>query len=89
MAPTKRHAARFTTPEAPVFTEPANQGLIQWPTQEEIAGVSRQLARIAQRGARSEASGDFFVSGDLAYQMHEIIRVTAELHHRSQRLVKP
>ena len=48
--------------------------------------VSKQLARIAQMGIRSEASGDYFNSGELAYQMQEIIRDTAELFHRGQRL---
>jgi len=82
----QHHKPRFDSPDAPLFPEPANQGLIQWPTQKQIMDVSKQLARIARMGIRSEASGDYFNSGELAYQMQEIIRDTAELFHRGQRL---
>lgn len=36
-------------------------------------------------GIRSEAKGDYFHSGDLAYQIHEIIHATADLFQKSQR----
>jgi hypothetical protein len=69
-----------TTP----FTARSNQNSIQWPTEQEIRRVSEQLARIQQAGIRSEANGDYFKSGDLAYQMQEIIRATAELSKKGQ-----
>ena len=60
--------------------------LIKWPTEQEIQGVSEQLARIQRVGIRAEANGDYFKSGDLAYQVQEIIRATAELSRKSRRV---
>ena len=57
----------------------SKESFIQWPSEREIKEVSRRLARIVQIGIRSETNGDYFKSGDLAYQMQEIIRSTAEL----------
>jgi hypothetical protein len=60
--------------------------MIQWPTERQIMEVSRQLVKIGRMGLRSEASGDYFTSGDLAYQLQQIIQGTAELFKKSQRL---
>jgi hypothetical protein len=57
----------------------SKESFIQWPTKRQIEEVSRSLARIVQIGIHSEANGDYFKSGDLAYQLQEIIRSTAEL----------
>ena len=70
----------------PIFQELTRSNLIQWPSEEEIQEVSKRLAKISRAGIRWEASGDYFNSGDLAYQMQEIIRSTAELFKKSQRL---
>jgi hypothetical protein len=67
------------------FPVRSKESFIRWPTDQEIQGVSEQLARIQRVGIRSEANGDYFKSGDLAYQIQEIIRATAELLKRSQR----
>ena len=64
----------------------SEKSLIEWPTEEQIHEVSKNLAAISQIGARSEARGDYFISGDLAYQIHEIIRATAELFRKTKRL---
>jgi hypothetical protein len=61
------------------------ESLIQWPSEREIEAVSPCLARIVQVGICSEANGDYFKSGDLAYQIQEIIRTTAELLKKCQR----
>ena len=82
----RRHGPRFDHPDVPAFPETANQGLIQWPTEKQVMDVSKQLAKIGQMGIRSEASGDYFNSGELAYQMQEIIRATAELFQRGRRI---
>ena len=82
----RRRKPRFDNPSAPLFPEATNQGLIQWPTEKQISDVSKQLAKISRMGIRSEANGDYFYSGDLAYQMHEIILATAQLFERGQRL---
>ena len=77
---------RFDNPNAPLFPEATNQGLTQWPTEKQILDVSKKLAKIGRMGIRAEAHGDYFHSGDLAYQMHEIILATAQLFKRGQRL---
>ena len=59
--------------------------MIQWPTERQIQTVSAQLGRISRMGRRSEAQGDYFKSGDVAYQIQEIIRATAELLKKGQR----
>ena len=76
---------RFDNPNAPLFPEATNQGLTQWPTEKQILDVSKKLAKIGRMGIRAEAHGDYFHSGDLAYQMHEIILATAQLFATGQR----
>ena len=75
---------RFLDPSGPL---PMSRELsvIEWSTEQEIQGVSEQLAQIQRVGIRLEAGGDHFKSGDLAYQIQEIIRTTAELSKKSQR----
>ena len=73
-------------PDVPLFPEPTNEGLIQWPTEKQILDVSKQLAQIGRMGIRSEANGDYFHSGEMAYQMQEIIRATAALFERGRRI---
>ena len=80
-----RRRPRFDNPNAPLFPEPTNQSLTLWPTEKQILDVSKKLARISRMGIRAEAHGDYFHSGDLAYQMHEIILATARLFATSQR----
>jgi hypothetical protein len=59
---------------------------IQWPTGQEIEHVSKSLARVSRQAIRCEVGGDYFKSGDLAYQIQEILRATAELLKKSQRI---
>lgn len=73
------------TPEAALFSPRTKQSLVQWPTEQQLQEVSRQLVKIKRVGIRSEVNGDYFKSGDLAYQILEIIRATAELLKKSQR----
>ena len=80
-----RRKPRFD-PNVPLFPEATNQSLTQWPTEKQILDVSKKLAKISRMGIRAEANGDYFHSGDLAYQMHEIILATAQLFERGQRL---
>ena len=62
------------------------RSLIQWPSERQVAEVSARLAQMVKVGVRWEANGDYFASGDLAYQIQEIIRETEELLKKSQRL---
>ncbi len=77
---------RFVDPNGSLFSPSPPQSLIQWPTEQQIQEVSRRLAKISRMGVRWEANGDYFNSGDLAYQMQEIIRTTAELFKKTQRI---
>ena len=77
---------RFVQPDTLLAEERTKQSLIQWPNEQQILEVSRRLAKISRQGIRWEASGDYFNSGDLAYQLQEIIRATAELFKKSQRI---
>ena len=76
---------RFGHPNIPLLPAREKQSLIQWTTEQQIQEVSKKLARIKQVAIRSEVKGDYFRSGDLAYQIQEIIRATAELFKKSQR----
>ena len=76
---------RFLNHNGPLFLTRGKESLIEWPTNRQIRQVSARLARISRMGIRSEAKGDYFYSGDLAYQIHEIIHATAHLFEKSQR----
>ena len=69
-----------------LFPERQTRSLIQWPTEGQVEEVSASLARMVKVGMRWEAKGDYFSSGDLAYQIQEIIRATEELLKKSGRL---
>jgi len=77
---------RFDNSNMPQFLDPPRTNLIQWPSEEQILEVSKRLSRINRIGIRWEASGDYFNSGDLAYQIQEIIRATDDLFKKSQRI---
>lgn len=81
-----RNKPRLANPDEVLFSEKSKQSLIQWPTVQQMREVYRQLVRIKEVGIRSETNGDYFKSGDLAYQMQEILRATAELLKKSQRV---
>ena len=77
---------RFDHSSTPLFPETNTQSRIQWPTEKQILEVSKKLAQISRMGIRAEAKGDYFNSGDLAYQMQEIIKATSGLFERGRRL---
>jgi hypothetical protein len=52
---------------------------------QQMQDVSKHLVRISREGRRCELAGDYFKSGDLAYQVQEIIRAGGELLKKSQR----
>ena len=82
---TRRRKLRSDNPNASLFPEATYQGMTQWPTEKQILDVSKKLAKISRMGIRAEPHGDYFHSGDLAYQMHEIILSTAQLFAMGQR----
>jgi hypothetical protein len=75
---------RFGHPNIPLSSARDKASLIQWTTERQIQEVSKKLAGINQVAIRSEVNGEYFKSGDLAYQIQEIIRATAELFKKSQ-----
>jgi len=77
---------QFLGPSNPLFPARHKQSLIRWPSERQLQEVSARLARMVRVGIRWEAKGDYFASGDLAYQIQEIIRATEELFKKSQRL---
>jgi len=77
---------RFSDPNGSLFPATPPLSLIQWPTEQQIQQVSSRLAKINRMGIRWEANGDYFNSGDLAYQLQEIIGATAELFKKIQRI---
>jgi hypothetical protein len=81
----KRHKPKaFESPSISVGVR-GKRALIQWPSGKQLDEVSMRLRRISQIGISAEANGDYFTSGDLAYQLHEIVRSTSELLKRSVR----
>lgn len=84
--PPPRIKVRFDHSNMPQFQDGPRTNLIQWPSEQQILEVSKRLARINRIGIRWEASGDYFNSGDLAYQIQEIIRATDDLFKKSQRI---
>jgi len=69
-----------------LFTNRQKRSLIQWPTERQVEEVSARLARLVKVGIRWESRGDYFASGDLAYQIQEIIRATEDLFKKRARL---
>ena len=70
------------------FPEDEPRSNIQWPNDEQIGAVSSRLRQIKKIGMENEGLGDHFSSGDLAYQVQEIIRSTDELFRKSLRVKK-
>jgi hypothetical protein len=75
----------LTSPQALLSPPRTQRSSIQWPTGQQMQNVSEHLADISREGRRCELAGDYFKSGDLAYQLQEIIRATGELLKKSQR----
>jgi hypothetical protein len=86
LAPRLAGQPRFLQPEALLSSTRHKQNLIRWPNERQLQDVSARLARMVRVGIRWEAKGDYFASGDLAYQIQEILRATEELFKKSQRL---
>jgi len=66
-----------------LFSKRQQRSLIQWPTERQVEEVSARLPRMVKVGVRWEADGDYFASGDLAYQIQEIIPGTSDPSPRS------
>ena len=86
MPPVRRSSRPGLVGDDSLFPTETPQSRIQWPTDRELQEVSKRLASISRTGIRSEAMGDYFNSGDLAYQLQEIIQATSELFKRTRRL---
>jgi len=67
------------------FSPRTDRSRIQWPTEQSLQQVSTTLTRVSRTGMRQESAGDYFTSGDLAYQLQEILRATDALLKKSRR----
>jgi hypothetical protein len=67
------------------FSPRTDRSRIQWPTEQALQQVSTTLAKVSRTGMRQESAGDYFTSGDLAYQLQEILRATDALLKKSRR----
>ena len=63
---------------------------IQWITDKELDRVSQDLRRLKRIGRRLEQHGDYFGSGNLAYQLRQVVaeiralvRGTSRVQHRN------
>jgi hypothetical protein len=81
----RREGVKRNDMEDSVETKPIP---IQWPSEQQIHQVSRWLLTIKSLGVKCETQGDYFNSGDLAYQLQEIMRSTLDLLHKCQRVSK-
>lgn len=68
------------------FASGTDRNRIQWPTAQELQRVSATLAKVSRTGMRQEDAGDYFTSGDLAYQLQEILQATATLLKKCRRI---
>jgi len=82
---TAPHESRLDALNAPRASDPDQPSLIKWMTARQIQEVSIRLESIKQAAMRSEAKGDYFKSGELAFQIREIIHATAALLIKSRR----
>ena len=89
----KAQAKVKISPASPALFEAEEKGggpqsFIQWPPDRQFKDLCEQLKKVRDVGTRNEALGDHFNSGDLAYQLQELIRATGDLFQKSQRISK-
>ena len=60
--------------------------LLQWPADTLLRETTRNLLAIKNAGVEYESIGDYFNSGDLAYQLQEILHNIQELSRKTQRI---
>ncbi len=87
----KSHApARFVANKSKAVEFPPEtvRTQIQWPAEQKLQEVLKKLVQIRKAGMDCENAGDHFNSGDLAYQLQEIIRSTGDLFQKVARIRK-
>ena len=67
------------------FSQSAEHEPLNWPTEKELQQVSIALAKIRRSGMRHEEAGDYFICGDVAYQLQEILQATQTLVTKTRR----
>jgi len=60
--------------------------LLQWPADSVLRETTRNLLAIKNAGVEYEGIGDYFNSGDLAYQLQEILHNIQDLTRKTQRI---
>jgi hypothetical protein len=75
------------TPPPPQFEDREEpKPLLQWPADSVLRETARNLLAIKNAGVEYENAGDYFNSGDLAYQLQEILRSIQDLCRKTQRI---
>lgn len=75
----KKYFVPADEPEEPRAT-------IQWPSDIQLRLASKQLMAIKTAGVDCERNGDYFNSGDLAYQLQENLRTILDLFRKCERI---
>ncbi len=77
--PVKKYFIPADEPDEP-------RSAIQWPTDIQLRLASKQLMAIKAAGVDCERNGDYFNSGDLAYQLQENLRAILDLFRKCERI---
>jgi hypothetical protein len=76
---------RLVDPNELLLAARQHTSRIRWPGARQLQEVSLKLARVVRIGRRAEAKGDYFKSGDLAYEIQQIILAAEDLLKKGQR----
>jgi hypothetical protein len=88
LGPVAKNSVKITKTPPPLQFEDREEPkpLLQWPADAVLRETTRNLLAIKNAGVEYESIGDYFNSGDLAYQLQEILRNIQELSRKTQRI---
>ena len=87
LIPVVKSHVKIAKPQPPQIEDREEpKPLLQWPADALLRETTRNLMAIKNAGVEYESIGDYFNSGDLAYQLQEILRNIQELSRKTQRI---
>lgn len=87
LIPVVKSHVKIAKPQLPQIEDREEpKPLLQWPADTLLRETTRNLLAIKNAGVEYESIGDYFNSGDLAYQLQEILRNIQELSRKTQRI---
>lgn len=87
LGPVTKGSIKIAKPPLPPIEDREDpHPLLQWPADAVLRETTRNLLAIKNAGMEYEHTGDYFNSGDLAYQLQEILRSIQDLCRKTQRL---